>query len=120
MPTVAERARAAESSLLELALRHGHPVVEVLSPPGGRKTMLVESLAAAAVQVGLRVAVITPRNEQAMDLLRRLVRDFPGMPLHVLQSATRRLPVDLAGDPRITAPVSTPRDLPAGPGGSGR
>jgi hypothetical protein len=95
--SVESLARQAVDDVLELVLNEGEPVVVVDSPPGAGKTSLVEALVATAVlHAGLRVLVVTPRAEQAFDLLRRLVADYVPLPMQLLKAAGRELPASVA------------------------
>jgi hypothetical protein len=114
--TPQERAAAAEREVLELVIRSGQPVVVVDSPPGAGKTRLVEAVTAVAVmQAALRVAVATARAEQSYELIRRLVRNFPGLRVQPLAPEDRPIPQDLQTDPRVLPTANRPADLLAGP-----
>lgn len=114
--SVEDQVREAFREVLELVVRQGQPIVCVNSPPGAGKTQLVEEVAAAAIlEAGMRVAVITPRAEQGYELLRRIARNFPIPGIQVLQSEQRDLPSDLARHPQIRPAVSRVRDLLPGP-----
>ncbi len=84
---VAARFRDAANRVLDLTLRDRHPDVVVDSPPGAGKTWLVEQVVATAVHFGGRVAVVAPRAEQTYDLVRRLRRNYPQVPLEILLSS---------------------------------
>lgn len=90
-----QRSEEVHAQLLELVINGGEPLIIVDSPPGAGKTTLVERLVVTAQHVGMRVAVVTPRAEQAFDLVRRLLQDYP-VPLELLLARERRLPDDLA------------------------
>lgn len=108
-PAIEERTEQAERAVLEAVVRHGAPLVVVKSPPGAGKTHLVESVTAtAAHHAGLRVAVVTPRAEQAYDFVRRLV-PTPPIRAQLLQASSRRPPqdiVDLLGGGIVTDPAN--------------
>lgn len=94
-------ARQATGRVLELVLRDGSPGSVVDSPPGAGKTTLVEEVSTTAVfYAGLRVAVITARNEQAYDLVRRLM-PYGSVPIQMLQSSRNTPPLDIGQNPRI-------------------
>lgn len=116
--TIAEierQARAATSRILDLVLREGRPIVLVDSPPGAGKTRLIEDVVGTSVNFGLRVAVVTPKAEQAYDFVRRVRAAFAQLPVQLLQSRERLLPDDLARDPAISV-VNRTGDLAGGPG----
>jgi hypothetical protein len=107
----------ATRTVLDLAIRDGHPVVTVKSPPGAGKTYLIEDVVATAVlHARMRVAVVAPRAEQINEILRRVSANFDLGSIQVLQSKERDLPPDLLGRPNIRPPVSKPGDLADGPG----
>jgi hypothetical protein len=109
-------AEAAAGRVLDRVLADGEPATVVDSPPGAGKTTLVQTLSATAIQhdqLGLRVAVITPKAEQSFDFVRRTFRDFRPMAIQLLQSRERPVPEDLA--PMVPT-WSRPGDLARGPG----
>lgn len=102
--TIEEQTRAATRRVLELVIDAGEPIVGVDSPPGAGKTWLVESVAATGRHLGLRVVVVTPRAEQAFDLVRRLLRNFGPIPVELMLAKDRTLPPDLDGHPHRLPP----------------
>jgi AAA domain len=82
---------AARRRVLECVLHHDYEVTLVDSPPGAGKTTLVEDVAVtAAHHCNWRVAVVTPRVEQAYDLVRRVIFGHvptPAILLHASQYA---------------------------------
>jgi hypothetical protein len=115
-PTVSTLSHRATDEVLDLTLRRGEPVVIVDSPPGAGKTRLVESVSALAAHHGLRVAVAAPRAEQTYDLVRRLLRNFAGLPVQLLQSGERQLPADLEANRNLPPPATHPAGLSPGAG----
>lgn len=110
-PQMADDARR---RILNAVLQERHPAVLVDSPPGAGKTNLVEAVVATAVaHEGLRVAVLTPRVEQANDLARRIRNDYQPFETVLLHSEERAPPADVmaAG---VSALTKADR-LPTGP-----
>jgi hypothetical protein len=113
---VAALTQQTTDEVLDLVLRQGRVATIVDSPPGAGKTRLVESVAAVAARFGLRVAIVAPRAEQTYDIVRRLLSGFPGLPVQLLQSANREIPLDLATNGNLPTPAPNPLALRPGPG----
>lgn len=110
-----EMAANVRRQILEAVIHQQHRAVLVDSPPGAGKTDLVEAVvAAAAAHARWRVAVLTPRVEQANDVVRRLCQDYQIAPVTLLHSAERTPPADLTALGAST--TTNPNSLPTGPG----
>lgn len=97
---------------------NGVTAVRLDSPPGAGKTGVVERLAAQSVALlHERCMVVTQTNEQAFDLARRMVRDFPKVPCVLFVTRSLALPADVAGQLASGALqlARTAHELPAGP-----
>ncbi len=93
---VEELTARATAEVLGLVFEDHHPVVVVDSPPGAGKTHLVETVVSLGRDRGGRIAVVAPTNEQAFDLVRRLMDNFRSNSVRLLLAKGRRLPDDLA------------------------
>jgi hypothetical protein len=99
--------------VITLVLYQGLPLLIVDSPPGAGKTWLVEEVVAAAVALGWRVCVVTPRAKQGFDVLSRLVTRFALPRIEALVAQHRTMPPALRGQ---VARIDKARNLGTGPG----
>ncbi len=104
-----EQSLAANSEQVRQELLHqvfiaGVPVIVVDAPPGSGKTTLLEFLVAYGHDRGLRVVVVTPRAEQCFDFVRRMLQDYPAVPIELLLARDRIMPPDLATHPNRILP----------------
>lgn len=108
---------AAQAKAIDLVLGREEPLVVVDSPPGAGKTGLVEDVLAVAVQLGRRVLVTAPRNNQVFDLIARLHGHWPTVPVQLLHSEDSPPPDDVAAICRAHGlpPVTSAGAVPAGP-----
>jgi hypothetical protein len=99
--------------ILERVLHEQHEAVVAMSPPGSGKTELVESAAVLNAHDGGAPFVVTPRNEQVYDFVRRVLDDY-GAPVTLLH-ATDSEPIVSRRPTSRHASVSpvTPATLPA-------
>jgi len=88
---------------------HGRLAV-VQAPPGSGKTWLLLKTVAKVFGLGRRVAIATQTNAQADDICRRMVRDYPKIPVYRFASG-QSIPVDLG--PSVTWATDT-GELPTG------
>lgn len=94
--TIQEMTEQATAEVLGLLFEDDQRTVIVDSPPGAGKTRLVETVASFACARGLKVTVVVPTNEQAFDLVRRLMDNFLANNVKLWLAHGRRLPDDLA------------------------
>lgn len=88
----------AQRRVLDMIFRAGEPIVLVDSPPGAGKTSLIQDVTATGVHhVGLKIGICAPKNEQAFEIVRRLMEIDPDVPLEMLLSNKTILPGDLEG-----------------------
>lgn len=102
--TVEEMTKSATSEVLRLVFGDGNRLVIVDSPPGAGKTHLVESAVSLAREWGMSAAVVAPTNEQAFDLVRRLLDHFRSTKVELWLARGRQLPEDLARRPDRQSP----------------
>jgi hypothetical protein len=109
-------ADATVAEVLNAALWCQEPAVLVTSPPGAGKTGTVERVAAVGLlELDLRVMVAVQTNAQVVDLVARLARNFPAVPVwHFHRWNLPEVPAPLRGLPNVRSTERT-RDLPAGP-----
>jgi AAA domain-containing protein len=109
-------ADATVAEVLNAALWCQEPAVLVTSPPGAGKTGTVERVAAVGVlELGLRVMVAVQTNAQVVDLLARLARNFPAVPVwHFHRWNLPEVPALLRGLRNVRS-TERARDLPPGP-----
>lgn len=104
-----------ERRIFDAVLQKREPVIIVDSPPGAGKTYLTESIGAlGAAHKGWRVALVTPKRDQAQDLALRLRRRFPVVRVEFLHSKATRI-----ADEVIAAGIACHTrvcDLAPGPG----
>jgi hypothetical protein len=103
--------------ITDLVLSNGEPAVIVQSPPGGGKTELAIILTIfAVVYYKLRVAVVTPKIEQAVELAYRLATHFSTLPIQILLPRNHEFPPKLAAPKANVGLVYRAKALIPGPG----
>jgi hypothetical protein len=114
MNTLHPVANSVEREIFDSIFQQREPVVRIDSPPGAGKTYLNESLGAlAALHMKWRVALVTPKNDQAYDLATRVKTRFPRARVELLHREGALVPpaVDSAGVVRLTdARLLAPRE----------
>ena len=78
--------------------------VVVAAPAGAGKSHFVSRTVGQLRERGLRVAVVTPTNEQAHGLVRQIKEVHPRLPVAFVHAQGRELPPETAGLPGITQP----------------
>jgi hypothetical protein len=74
-----------EREILDEIFQRGSRFTLIDAPPGAGKTYLIETIVSIAVErYGWRVAVVTPRRGQALDLARRVRAAFPRISTELL------------------------------------
>lgn len=94
--TVEKRARAVNARIVRdvLGLVGSEAAVVASAPAGAGKSGLVVEAVGALREADLRVAVATPTNEQAYELVRRLARAWPDDTVTFVPSSTAQLPAE--------------------------
>jgi AAA domain len=104
-----------ERQIFDAVFQLREPVVRVDSPPGAGKTFLNESLGGlSALHMKWRVALVTPKNDQAYDLATRVKNRFPRARVELLHRKGALIPpavgaagVVLTTDARQLSPRET-------------